>query len=134
MSAAERTEVFTVVERNGPGGRLVLRSEAEDCVKSVVVADYRGADLPAAVTSPVIAPRSDGGSVENWRLSSREGVFDFQARAVDRLEERPALYDALHWPFALSTRDRVAARALLLALRLPGGARLLRHWHARRSS
>ena len=46
---------------------------------------------------------------------------------------RPDLYEKLHRPFALGAGDRLAARALLALLRLPGGARLLRAWHARRS-
>lgn len=50
------------------------------------------------------------------------------------LVERPDLYQELHRPFALRTGDRLAARVLLALLRLPGGARLLRAWHARRST
>lgn len=49
------------------------------------------------------------------------------------VETRPDLYEVLHRPFALGAGDRLAARALLALLRLPGGARLLRAWHARRS-
>jgi hypothetical protein len=50
-----------------------------------------------------------------------------------QLVERPDLYRELLRAFALRTGDRLAARILLALLRLPGGARLLRAWHARRS-
>ena len=47
---------------------------------------------------------------------------------------RPDLYLQLHRPFALGRGERLAARVLLALLRLPGGARLLRRWHASRSA
>ena len=50
-----------------------------------------------------------------------------------QLVERPDLFQELHRPFALRTGDRLAAWMLLAMLRLPGGAQLLRAWHARRS-
>ncbi|MGH8250009.1 MAG: hypothetical protein ACREVI_04820 [Steroidobacteraceae bacterium] len=135
MSDHARAGIYRVVERNGPGGRLVLRSAAGRGASSVIVAGYRGAELPAAVTDPEIAGIIDGrNAAGHWRLTSREGSFDFKARAVDRVEEQPALYDALHRRFALTFKDRLAAQALLVALRLPGGARLLRGWHARRGT
>lgn len=56
------------------------------------------------------------------------------AHGVDRIEMRPSLFDELHRPFALGTGERVAARCLLALLRLPGGAKLLRAWHARRGT
>jgi hypothetical protein len=52
---------------------------------------------------------------------------------VDRIEMRPWRFDELHRPFALGAGDRLAVRILLALLRLPGGAKLLRLWHARRS-
>ena len=60
-------------------------------------------------------------------------VRDAGGAVVDRIETRPSLFAELHRPFALGAGDRIAARALLALLRLPGGARLLRRWHARRS-
>ena len=48
--------------------------------------------------------------------------------------ERPDLYTELHRPFALSRGERWAARLLLAMLRLPGGAGLLRRWHAGRAA
>jgi hypothetical protein len=47
---------------------------------------------------------------------------------------RPDLYAELHRPFALGRGERLAARVLFALLRLPGGARLLRRWHANRST
>ena len=56
------------------------------------------------------------------------------ARGVDRISMRPSLYRELHRPFALKASERLAARCLLALLRLPGGAKLLRAWHARRGA
>jgi hypothetical protein len=60
-------------------------------------------------------------------------VHDVDGRVVERIETRPSLFEPLHRPFALGSGDRIAARALLALLRFPGGARLLRLWHAKRS-
>jgi hypothetical protein len=58
-----------------------------------------------------------------------------QSASTDfQIVERPELYERLHRPFALGRGERLAARVLLALLRLPGGAGLLRRWHARRSS
>lgn len=51
-----------------------------------------------------------------------------------QIVERPELFARLHQPFALGRGERMAARALLALLRLPGGARLLRRWHVRRGA
>lgn len=55
-------------------------------------------------------------------------------QSVDHIELRPSLFSDLHRPFALGAGERLAARCLLALLRLPGGAKLLRAWHARRSA
>jgi hypothetical protein len=60
-------------------------------------------------------------------------VHDARGREIERIEMRPSLFAALHRPFSLGAGERLAARALLALLRLPGGARLLRAWHAGRS-
>jgi hypothetical protein len=60
-------------------------------------------------------------------------VHDARGREIERIEMRPSLFAELHRPFALGAGERLAARALLALLRLPGGARLLRAWHAGRS-
>jgi hypothetical protein len=61
-------------------------------------------------------------------------VEDTEGRVVERIEMRPSLFAGLHRPFALGAGERIAARALLALLRLPGGAKLLRAWHARRGA
>jgi hypothetical protein len=47
---------------------------------------------------------------------------------------RPDLYAELHRPFSLGRGERLVARILLALLRLPGGAGVLRRWHARRAA
>ena len=130
MNEPAETQAFRVVERGGPGGRLVLRRQAHDGVHWLVIGGFHGPELPEQVTDPAIEPAAEGAGA--WRLRCAEGEFDFRARAVDRLAVQPALFTPLHRPFALTGADRLAVRILLLLLRLPGGARLLRHWHARR--
>ena len=61
-------------------------------------------------------------------------VQDAAGRTLERIEMRPSLFADLHRPFALGAGERVAARCLLALLRLPGGAKLLRAWHARRGA
>jgi hypothetical protein len=122
--------VFRIVERDGPAGRLVMQQESGDAAQRLVIAAFRGPELPPRLTNPVIEPVS--GSADAWRLGCAEGEFHFQARAVDRLTEHPALFAPMHRAFALSGTDRIAVRVLLWLLRLPGGARWLRLWHARR--
>jgi hypothetical protein len=44
----------------------------------------------------------------------------------------PGFFDEMLAAHALRSRDKVVVRWLLWLLRLPGGAKLLRSWHARR--
>jgi hypothetical protein len=129
MSADAAALVFSLVERDGPCARRVLRSEAADDVQLIVISDFRGPALPERVIRPKVLGGSAG---HGWRLASAEGVIEFDARAVDRIDCRATLYGPLHARFALSVIDRVAMRLLLLALRLPGGARVLRWWQSLR--
>ncbi len=130
MNEQAEARAFHVVERGGPAGRLVLRRQARDAVHWLVISEFQGLDLPAQLTDPAIESASGAAGV--WHLRCVECEFQFRARAVDRLATRPALFAPLHRSFALSGTDRLAVRILLWLLRLPGGARLLRHWHARR--
>jgi hypothetical protein len=130
MNEPTEALAFHVVERSGPGGRLVLRGQARDAVHWLVISEFQGPELPAQLTDPAIESASGAAGV--WHLRCAEGEFQFGARAVDRLATRPALFTPLHRSFALSGTDRLAVRVLLWLLRLPGGARLLRHWHAQR--
>jgi hypothetical protein len=118
-----------VVERAGPARRVVLRSVGDGESQLWVFGGYRGAELPAALEGARLEPEGSG----RYRLSATGGRFEFSADACDRITERPALFDVLHRPFALAGGERLAARALLVLLRLPGGAKLLRLWHAGRS-
>jgi hypothetical protein len=61
-------------------------------------------------------------------------VQDAEGRTIERIEMRPSLFAELHRPFALRAGEKLAARCLLALLRLPGGAKLLRAWHARRGT
>lgn len=121
---------YRLVEHAGPGRRVRWLGNDRDARVMIVASGYEGAEPPAELTEPRFESRGAGG----WRTASREGEFTFSARAVDLLEMRPALFGTLHRPFALATRERFAARCLLALLRLPGGARLLRNWHAKRSA
>lgn len=128
MSHAAALPVFRIVQREGP--RLVLRRDAEQSAELIVIAGFRGTALPERITKPVLA--SAGDSAGRWRLSCAEGDFEFQARAVDRIELRPDFYAPMHARFALSAADRAAVRLLLRLLRFPVGARVLRWWQRRR--
>ena len=133
MAATNTTEVFRVVERAGAGNRLWLRGEGGDRITHIAATGYQGSPLPETMTHPVLQ-RTEGAGSRSWQLISDQGRFDFESSAVERIEARPALYADLHRAFALSATDRLAVRLLLALLRLPGGAGLLRRWHARRSA
>jgi hypothetical protein len=129
MSVAPSASVFHVVDSGGPIARRVLRSDAGEGSRLIVISGFRGTALPERMTRPELA-----GSVADqaWRISCAEGVFEFHARAIDRIDMRPDLYEPMHDRFALSAVDRIAVRLLLRALRFPGGARVLRWWQSRR--
>jgi hypothetical protein len=127
---ATESHRYRLIERAGPGRRVHWIAQHRDARALIVASGYEGAEPPAELNDPRFESRGSG----DWRAASREGEFAFSARAVDVLETRPALFRTLHRPFALATRERLAARCLLALLRLPGGARLLRNWHAKRSA
>jgi hypothetical protein len=129
MSADSAAPIFILVERDGPCARRVLRSEAAEGAQLIVISGFRGPALPERVTRPQILDAVAG---HGWRLSSAEGVFDFHAHAVDRIDFRASLYEPLHARFVPSVVDRAAMRLLLRALRWPGGARVLRWWQSLR--
>jgi hypothetical protein len=118
-----------VIERAGPARRVTLRAESPAGADLWVLGGYEGPDLPDRFTRARLAPLPGG----RYRIDAEQGPIEFAARAVDRIALRASLFDGLHRPFALGGGERLAARALLASLRLPGGARLLRAWHARRS-
>jgi len=121
---------FRLVERAGPGQRVQWRASAGIDSAAIVASGFGRAVPPAALADPQLESRGAGA----WRINARDHSFEFEARAVDAVEMRPSLLSGLHQPFALTARERFAARCLLALLRLPGGARLLRNWHAKRSA
>ena len=124
MSDTAAIPVFCVVNRAGQ--RLVLRGDAGARAELIVIAGFQGTPLPERMTRLELQPVGDA-----WRLTCAEGVFEFHAHAVDRIELRPDVYTPMHARFALSATDRVAVRLLLWLLRFGGGARVLRWWQGR---
>jgi len=133
MPGTNASEEFRAVERTSTANRLWLRGEGGDRIAHIAASAFQGSSLPDTVTHPVLQ-RREGAGPRAWQLGCDQGRFDFEASVVERIETRPALYASLHHPFALSMADRMAVRLLLALLRLPGGARLLRRWHAGRSA
>ncbi len=90
-----------------------------------------------AASEPCVVERElPAGRVEALTRSRGDAVVtvrDRDGRLALRIETRPSMFEPLHRPFALGAGDRLAARALLALLRFPGGARVLRLWHAKRS-
>ena len=127
--SGDATSEARVIERAGPARRVVLRAAAAGCEDLWVLGGFEGPSLPATLERARL--ETLGG--DRYRIASAQGNYDFSARAVDRIALRPALFEPLHRDFALGSFDRLAARALLALLRLPGGAKLLRRWHARRT-
>lgn len=127
---ATASRTFQVAERSGPGRRTVLRRDGGESEELIVISGFQGTALPDSLANPQLVPQGP----RAWRLESEGRSVEFTARAVDAIEVRPGLYADLHRAFALGTGERLAARALLALLRLPGGAALLRRWHAGRGA
>lgn len=121
---------FRLVERSGPGQRVQWRASAGIDSAAIVASGFGRAVPPATLADPQLKFRGAGA----WSIAAGDSSFEFEARAVDAVEMRPSLFAGLHQPFALAARERFAARCLLALLRWPGGARLLRNWHAKRSA
>ncbi len=94
------------------------------------IAGWVAGDLPEVLQDPRFEP--EAGAPGRWQLVGAQGEAGFVAGGVTLLEPRPELLGPLGAAFALKPGERRAARVLLALLRLPGGARLLRAWHARR--
>ncbi len=116
------------IERLPPSGVVVATATAADPAPCLVLVAGVEPAPPTRVHDPRVEPTGPG----RWRLSCREGEFELRAAGLEWLDPRPQLFQELLAGHALRTRDRVVARGLLLLLGLPGGARLLRAWHARR--
>ena len=114
-------------------GPLRFCNDAGDRRRTLIIVHYQGPQLPATLTGPAIERLGAAGRLpQGWRMNCAEGQFEFRALAFEQLDECPSLYEPLHRAFRLSGSDRLAVRVLLWLLRLPGGAALLRRWHAHR--
>jgi hypothetical protein len=132
MPESSESQVYRI-ESGRPADPLRYRNDVGNRRRILVIARYQGPELPKALTNPVVDVVGDPDQApRNWRIRCTEGRFEFRALAVEQLEECPALYEPLHRPFRLGTSDRLAVRVLLWLLRIPGGAALLRRWHAHR--
>lgn len=132
MPGTNQSRVYRL-ETDRSAGRMRFRNGGGDRERFLDISGLQGVVLPAVLTDPGLEAIGDPErSPRSWRIQSIEGRFEFQALAVQMIEECPALYAPLHQPFSLSTADRLAVRILLWLLRLPGGAGLLRRWHAHR--
>lgn len=122
---------FTVIQAVVDTACVSLVSGASPGLQLVITA-YRGPALPQLIHDPRLQPAGDSSGPRAWRLGCREGEFAFTARTVEHHEALPRLFDPLLAEFSLRPRDRAVVRVLLRALRLPGGAWLMRAWHASR--
>jgi len=122
---------FTVVQVAAEGGSVSLASGTLPGTQWVI-SGYRGPVLPRLIHDPRLGPAGGTAAPGAWRLGCREGEFPFTARGVERHEALPGLFDPLLAGFSLRPRDRTVVRVLLRLLRLPGGAWLMRAWHASR--
>ena len=100
--------------------------------RRVVLSGYQGVELPGSLTDVRLETLDGDPSPRRWQLVAREGTFEFRTRSVEHQVSRPGAFDVMLSPFALRPRDRRIVGLLLGLLRLPGGAWLLRAWHARR--
>lgn len=116
-------------KRPAPAGRVTFSSGAP-AGPWIEIHGLRAGNLPESLTDPVFTP--EAGDLGRWRVRHGDGELEFFAAGVTLFEPRAGLFEPLRAAFALRPRERRAARILLALLRLPGGARLLRAWHARR--
>jgi len=112
-------------------GRWVFRSECGADGDSIIVSRCLRGELPEVLVDPRFE-RSAGAPAARWLLATAGATYEFEAAEVTLLRPRPQLLAPLVAPFSLRPRDRRVLRVLLWLLRLPGGARALRAWHARR--
>ncbi len=129
MEAIDAAGSFSVEARRDGAAGLVLLSGRPG---RIIITGFSGTSLPDVVTDLRLTQCGAGAAVSSWNLACAEGAFAFEARAVEQQEPRPQLFDALLAPHALKPRERLTARCLLWLMRWPGGAGLLRAWHARR--
>jgi hypothetical protein len=138
--AARRTGIVPTVAKIEAKGRFDRQVSAPGRATFIAadgggrwieVTGWLAGDLPERLQDPCFEPPEGDGS--RWRLAHAGGACGFVAAGVVLIEPAPRLLEPLGAPFALKTGERRAVRVLLALLRLPGGPRLLRAWHARRS-
>ncbi len=130
VGAVARIEVKGRFERRpSPAGRATY-VPAGGGTQWIDVAGWLAGDLPETLQDPCFVPPQEEGG--RWQLTHAGGAGEFVAAGVVLFESAPRILQPLAAPFALKPGERRAARVLLAMLRLPGGARLLRAWHARR--
>jgi hypothetical protein len=122
---------FMVIPAAADAATVSLAAEASPGLQ-VVITGYRGPVLPRRIHDPRLRPTGETTDPGAWRLSCPEGEFAFTARGVEHHQALPGLFDPLLAGFSLRARDRTVVRVLLRLLRLPGGAWLMRAWHASR--
>jgi hypothetical protein len=109
----------------------IFRSASDPDGDCIVVAGWRRGELPESLVDPRFERLGESHDAR-WSLATGAATFEFEAAEVTLLEPRPGLLAPLLAPFGLRPRDHRVLRVLLWLLRLPGGARALRAWHARR--
>jgi hypothetical protein len=131
MSQELRGGEWRVSRPSGDTKAWIVESVAEPPVR-LLVTGYRGPVLPAVLHDVEVLREPSPPGARRWRLRALEGEFEFAAGSVERHEPLPGLFDPMLAPHALRPRDRRVVGVLLGLLRLPGGAWLLRSWHAAR--
>jgi hypothetical protein len=116
-------------EKTGTGTLVILPATAPAGGLRLTLAAYMGEPLPGEIHDPGLEWLVVPGC---WRLTCREGSYEFTATGVEMHRALPGLFDDMLALHALRARDRTIMRCLLRLLGLPGGAGLLRAWHARR--
>lgn len=122
---------FNVARAAADPATVAMESPASPGLR-VLIRGYRGPPLPPVVHDPRLQSTPDLADRAGWRVSCREGEFEFSARGVEHHQALSGFFDPMLAGFALRSRDRAVVRVLLRLLRLPGGAWLMRVWHASR--
>jgi hypothetical protein len=115
--------------KTGAGALVILPAAGPAGGLRMTLATYAGEPLPGEIHDPRLERL---GAPGRWRLICREGSYEFTTDGVEIHRAMPGLFDDLLARHGLRARDRTMVRCLLRLLGLPGGARLLRAWHARR--
>lgn len=116
-------------EKTGAGALVILPAAGPAGGLRLTLAAYAGEPLPGEIHDPGLEWLGIPG---RWRLTCREGSYEFTTLGVEMHRALPGFFDEMLARHALRARDRTIMRCLLRLLGLPGGAALLQAWHARR--